>query len=63
MLVSLNTAFAVTENKDGSVTLSKQELAQLNDQVNLLVQKAFQAGASEALELLKSNPKLCPKDI
>lgn len=56
-------AHALVEHADGSVTFNKAELEQLNARVNMLLQQAYQAGAEKALDVLKSNPKLCPKDV
>lgn len=62
LLVSLS-CFGFTENKDGSVLLTKNDLAQLNDQVNNIARQAYEQGAKDGMEAVKSNPKLCPKDI
>lgn len=56
-------AWAFTENKDGSVLLTAQDLTQLNNQINLVAQKAYEQGVKDGVEAVKSNPKLCPKDI
>lgn len=62
LLVSLS-CFGFTENKDGSVVLTPKDLAQLNDQVNSLARQAYEQGVKDGVEAVKSNPKLCPKDI
>jgi hypothetical protein len=62
LLVSVQ-AFAFTQHADGSITLTAKDVAQLNDQLNLIAQQAYQAGVKDGVEAVKSNPKLCPKDI
>lgn len=56
-------ANAITEHPDGSVTLSAKELVALQANVNSIVQQAYKAGVEDGAEAVKSNPKLCPKDI
>jgi hypothetical protein len=57
-------AFAVPkELPDGSLVFSPQDIAQLQDEVNLLLQQVYKAGVADGSEAVKSNPKLCPKDI
>lgn len=62
LVLSLS-AHALTEHSDGSVTLSKDEVEQLNLQVNSLLQQAYAAGVEKGVDVVKSNPKLCPKNI
>lgn len=62
LVFAVNSAFGLTELPNGNFVLTPKELAQLNTQINFLVQEAFKQGALEALETLKNNPKLCPKD-
>jgi hypothetical protein len=62
LIVSLQVS-ALVENKDGSVLLSAKELSALNSKINSLLQQAYEAGVKDGVEAVKSNPKLCPKDI
>lgn len=63
MLSLLMPSYALVEHKDGSVTLSQKELAQLQDNVRAIANQAYKAGVEDGAEAVKSNPKLCPKDI
>ena len=63
LALSLFTANAVTEHPNGDVTFTAKELAQLQDEVNLVIQQVYKAGVKDGSEAVKSNPKLCPKDV
>lgn len=56
-------SFALTEHPDGSVTLTSQELKALESNVNAVIQQAYTTGVKDGMEAVKSNPKLCPKNI
>jgi hypothetical protein len=63
LLFSLFSANAVTEHPDGTESDRAKELVQLQDEVNLVIQQVYKSGVKDGSEAVKSNPKLCPKDV
>lgn len=63
ILVTSLSASALTELSNGDILLSKQEMGQLNDQINFLLKQAYIAGLKDGAEEIKSNTKLCPKNL
>jgi hypothetical protein len=60
---SLFTANAVTEHPNGDVTFTAKELAQLQAEINSVLNQVYKSGVIDGSEAVKSNPKLCPKDV
>lgn len=57
------TAYALTELPNGSLLLTKEEVKQLEKEINSLLQQTYKAGSDAGQEEIKSNTKLCPKNI
>lgn len=64
LLIAASLCYAAPKQlPDGSILFSPQDVKKLQLLIQRDMQAAYKAGAMEALEVLKSNPKLCPKDI